>query len=73
MFFENEHSKYVDPVTGCHFEYNDLCRRMLMMKKERDKLYNMKEEEEVIVKVREMSLGGTAESRDRSNKTRNGH
>ena len=40
MFFENEHSKYVDPELGCHFEYFDLCKRLTIAKKERDKIFN---------------------------------
>ncbi|CDW87204.1 UNKNOWN [Stylonychia lemnae] len=38
IFFENEHQKYICPKTGAHFEPNDLCRRLNMVKHDRDKL-----------------------------------
>lgn len=40
MFFEQEHPKYIDPETGCHFEYYDLCKRLNLIRKEREKLFN---------------------------------
>jgi len=27
--------KYMDPLTGAHFEYNDLCKRIVVMKEKR--------------------------------------
>lgn len=37
MFFENEHQKYTCPITGAHFEPKDLCRRLMLIKNEREK------------------------------------
>jgi hypothetical protein len=37
MFFEQEHQKYICPHTGAHFEIKDLCRRLNLVKNERDK------------------------------------
>lgn len=31
-FNDDPNRKYQCPETGCHFEYNDLCRRMLKLK-----------------------------------------
>lgn len=31
-FNDDPNRKYQDPDTGCHFEYNDLCRRMVELK-----------------------------------------
>jgi hypothetical protein len=31
-FEEDPNRKYQDPVTGCHFEYYDLCKRMMKLK-----------------------------------------
>ena len=36
IFFENEHQKYTCPETGAHFEPNDLCRRLLVIKAKRE-------------------------------------
>lgn len=36
MFFENEHQKYTCPNTGAHFEPKDLCRRLNLIKTERE-------------------------------------
>jgi hypothetical protein len=39
IYFEDDlNKKYQDPVTGCHFEYYDLCKRMVKLKKLRTKL-----------------------------------
>ncbi len=37
MFFEQEHQKYTCPTTGAHFEPKDLCRRLNLVKTDRDK------------------------------------
>lgn len=37
-FNEDPNRKYIDPDTGCHFEYNDLCKRLVKLKEKRDKL-----------------------------------
>ena len=37
MFFEQEHQKYTCPNTGAHFEPKDLCRRLNLVKNEREK------------------------------------
>lgn len=37
MFFEQEHQKYTCPNTGAHFEPKDLCRRLNLIKNEREK------------------------------------
>jgi hypothetical protein len=34
-FNEDPNRKYQDPDTGCHFEYNDLCKRMNKLKARR--------------------------------------
>jgi hypothetical protein len=31
-FNDDPNRKYQDPETGCHFEYNDLCRRLVDLK-----------------------------------------
>jgi hypothetical protein len=31
-FNDDPNRKYLDPDTGCHFEYQDLCRRMIKLK-----------------------------------------
>lgn len=31
-FNDNPNGKYLDPETGCHFEYKDLCKRMIKLK-----------------------------------------
>jgi hypothetical protein len=31
-FNDDPNKKYQDPDTGCHFEYNDLCKRLLELK-----------------------------------------
>jgi hypothetical protein len=31
-FNDDPNKKYQDPETGCHFEYNDLCKRLLELK-----------------------------------------
>ena len=35
IYFGDKTEKYQDPVTGCHFEYYDLCKRMLTLKQKR--------------------------------------
>ena len=35
IYFGDKTVKYQDPVTGCHFEYFDLCKRMLTLKQNR--------------------------------------
>jgi hypothetical protein len=35
---EDPNRKYQDPETGCHFEYQDLCKRMAKLKILRKKL-----------------------------------
>ena len=37
MFYENEHQKYTCPHTGAHFEVKDLCRRLNIIKQDREK------------------------------------
>ncbi len=37
MFFEQEHQKYTCPNTGAHFEPKDLCRRLNLVKNDREK------------------------------------
>ena len=37
-FDEDPNRKYQDPETGCHFEYLDLCKRMIKLKALRKKL-----------------------------------
>ena len=41
MFFEQEHQKYTCPITGAHFEPKDLCRRLNLVKAERDKMIDV--------------------------------
>jgi hypothetical protein len=31
-FNDDPNRKYQDPETGCHFEYNDLCKRLVDLK-----------------------------------------
>ena len=31
-FNDDPNRKYQDPDTGCHFEYNDLCKRLVELK-----------------------------------------
>ncbi len=33
IYFNDENKKYQDDETGAHFEYHDLCRRMLGIQK----------------------------------------
>jgi sugar lactone lactonase YvrE len=35
IYFGDKHEKYQDPVTGCHFRYDDLCARMRKLKEKR--------------------------------------
>ena len=35
---EDPNRKFQDPVTGCHFEYYDLCKRLAKLKQLRKKL-----------------------------------
>ena len=37
-FDEDPNRKFQDPDTGCHFEYNDLCKRLAKLKVLRKKL-----------------------------------
>lgn len=37
MYYGDDKKKYQDPETGCHFEYIDLCKRILIMKEKRKK------------------------------------
>lgn len=37
-FDDDPNRKFQDPVTGCHFEYYDLCKRMVKLKSLRKKL-----------------------------------
>ena len=32
IHFDDNMEKYHDPDTGCHFEYNDFCRRLQNLK-----------------------------------------
>jgi len=36
-YYENEAKKYQDPITGAHFQYEDLCRRLNAIKSCNDK------------------------------------
>ena len=35
IYYGDTTEKFIDPVTGCHFRYLDLCQRMLKLKKQR--------------------------------------
>lgn len=35
IYYGDTTEKYLDPVSGCHFRYLDLCQRMLKLKKQR--------------------------------------
>lgn len=35
MYYNDKTEKYTDPQTGCHFKYDDLCRRMEALKLKR--------------------------------------
>ena len=35
---EEEKEKFIDPITGAHFEYNDLCKRLNVMKERRQEI-----------------------------------
>lgn len=35
IYFGDKHEKYQDPVTGCHFEYNNLCSRLHKLREKR--------------------------------------
>ena len=35
IHFGDKTEKYQDPVTGCHFRYQDLCQRLVKMKAHR--------------------------------------
>lgn len=37
-FDDDPNRKFQDPVSGCHFEYYDLCKRMVKLKTLRKKL-----------------------------------
>ena len=37
-FEEDPNRKYQDPDTGCHFQYNDLCKRLIKLKALRKRL-----------------------------------
>ena len=37
-FDDDPNRKFQDPDTGCHFEYYDLCKRMVKLKQLRKKL-----------------------------------
>ena len=36
IYFEDNNEKYIDEVTGCHFRYDDLYKRLLIAKVERN-------------------------------------
>ena len=38
IHYHDTTEKYIDPVTGCHFKYDDLCRRLNIQKKRRKML-----------------------------------
>ena len=35
IYFGDTTEKYLDPETGCHFRYMDLCQRLVKLKKQR--------------------------------------
>ena len=35
IYYGDKHEKYQDPVTGCHFQYNDLCKRLTKLREKR--------------------------------------
>ena len=35
IYYGDKTEKYQDPVTGCHFEYYDLCKRLAQLKQKR--------------------------------------
>ena len=35
IYYGDQTEKYMDPATGCHFRYTDLCERLLKLKKQR--------------------------------------
>jgi hypothetical protein len=35
-FAENDEAKYTCPVTGAHFEFMDMCRRLKLLQQQRD-------------------------------------
>jgi hypothetical protein len=35
IYFGDKHEKYQDPVTGCHFMYADLCKRLTKLREKR--------------------------------------
>ncbi len=37
-FNDDPNRKYQDPETGCHFEYIDLCKRLISLKKLRKEI-----------------------------------
>lgn len=37
IYFGDENEKFQDPLTGAHFQYDDICMRLLKAKKERSK------------------------------------
>lgn len=32
IYYGDKTEKYLDPVTGCHFEYYDICKRLAALK-----------------------------------------
>ena len=51
MYFGKNNDKYIDPESGCHFRYDDFCRRLTKLKQKRkviDKRLGLKTSSECV-------------------------
>ena len=54
----------IDPITGCHFEYYDLCQRLQKLKLQRDLLDKRLGTEKEEIDIKTMKLIETEESEE---------
>ena len=73
MFYDNNQEKYQDEITGAHFEYSDMCRRLRKLKsKIQPKENNIKKEKsEIILKDTKITIGNNPLNMCKSKESRN--
>ena len=67
MFFEQEHQKYTCPITGAHFEPKDLCRRLTLIKVEREKIEGVQLQDKNPAKIESKAYQETNSMQGRKN------
>ena len=52
IYAEQEDEKYIDPVTGAHFKHDDICKRLIVVFKERSAAYSKQQSSQSLDRVR---------------------